>query len=136
MQEKPMPYDTVDAYMQNFPADVRQKLQMVRDTIRAVVPDAEETISYQMPAYVYRGRILVYFAAFRHHIGFYPTASGIEQFKAELAAWKGAKGSVQFPFREPLPLDLIARITAFRAAENARQEQERPQKRYSRAGPL
>ena len=101
-----------------------RRLQAIRAAIKAVVPEAQEKISYQMPTFYYKGN-LVYFAAFRHHISFFPASSGISAFEADLAAFKRAKGTVRFPHDKPIPLDLIARITAFRVAENNRRELER-----------
>ncbi|MCI0519079.1 MAG: DUF1801 domain-containing protein [Chloroflexi bacterium] len=92
-------------------------LRKIRATIRAAAPQAREAISYQMPTFKLEGN-LVHFAAFKHHIGFYPTPNGIESFKADLSQYKGAKGSVQFPLDQPIPYDLIRRITAFRVEEN------------------
>jgi uncharacterized protein YdhG (YjbR/CyaY superfamily) len=111
---------TFDEYFELFPDDTQIKLKEIRAIIRNVAPDAEEVISYQMPAYKYHG-IVVYFAAFSKHIGFYPKVSGIETFKNELSVYKGAKGSVQFPLDKPLPLELIAKIVQFRVNENLEQ---------------
>jgi uncharacterized protein YdhG (YjbR/CyaY superfamily) len=108
----------VDAYIAGFPADVQDKLQQMRRTIHEAAPQAQEKISYQMPTFYLNGN-LVHFAAFAHHIGFYPAPQGIEEFKEELSHYKGAKGSVQFPLDQPLPLDLVARIVRFRATQNA-----------------
>jgi len=108
---------TVDAYINLFPTDIQTKLTAIRNTIQTIVPQAVEVIKYAMPTYVLHGN-LVHFAAFKHHIGFYPTPSGIETFQEELSKYKGAKGSVQFPLDEPLPLELIAKIVAFRVKEN------------------
>lgn len=110
-------FRTIDEYIASFPEDTRKILEELRETIRAAAPEAKEKISYQMPTFDLEGN-LVHFAAFKNHIGFYPTPTGIEQFKDELAEYKGAKGSVQFPIDRPLPLDLISRIVKFRAAEN------------------
>ena len=110
-------YTTIDEYIANFPPDVQQLLQQIRTTIKAAAPGAQEKISYQMPTFYLHGN-LVHFAAYKKHIGFYPAPRGIEVFKAELSAYKGAKGSVQFPIDQPLPLDLIHRIVEFRVAEN------------------
>jgi uncharacterized protein YdhG (YjbR/CyaY superfamily) len=109
--------DSIDEYISQFPGEVQERLRELRRVIRAAAPDAEEKLSYRMPAFVLHGN-LVYFAAFKNHIGFYPTSSGIEAFKAELAGFKGAKGSVQFPLDKPLPYELISRIVRFRVAEN------------------
>lgn len=108
----------VDEYLQTFPDEVRELLEKVRANILQNAPGAVESIAYGMPAYKLNGKPLVYFAAFAKHIGFYATPTGHEKFAAELAGYKQGKGSVQFPLGEPLPLDLIARIVQFRAAEN------------------
>jgi uncharacterized protein YdhG (YjbR/CyaY superfamily) len=109
---------TIEQYIEGFSADVRSILVQLRATIRAAAPEATEKISYQMPTFHFKGN-LVHFAAFKHHIGFYPTPSGIDAFAEELKKYKSAKGSVQFPIGKPLPLDLITRIVKFRMAENA-----------------
>lgn len=110
-------FTSIDEYIASFPPNVQEKLEQMRTTIRAAAPDAVEKISYQMPTFALKGN-LVHFAAYENHIGFYPTPSGIEQFKDELAVYKSAKGSVQFPLDQPLPLDLVRRIVEFRVAEN------------------
>ena len=117
MSDSQSGYASIDAYIADFPQEVRDKLESMRRTIREAAPEAKEIISYQMPTFYLNGN-LVHFAAFKHHIGFYPAPSGIEAFQEELAAYKGAKGSVQFPFKDPLPLELVRRITAFRVEEN------------------
>ena len=109
----------IDEYIAVFPDDVQAILQALRATIRAAAPDAEERISYQMPAFFLNGP-LVYFAALKNHIGFYPTSSGIAAFQQELSAYEGSKGAVRFPIGEPLPMDLISRIVTYRVAENLR----------------
>lgn len=108
---------TVDDYIAGFPPPVKKLLSTLRKTIKSAAPKAEELISYQMPAYKYKG-VLVYFAAFEKHIGFYATPTGHSAFKKELSGYKTGKGSVQFPLTEPLPLDLIKRIVQFRLKEN------------------
>ena len=110
-------FGSIDEYIASFPPDIQARLEAMRATIRAAAPDAEEKISYQMPTFFLKGN-LVHFAAFKQHIGFYPAPRGIEEFKEELSTYKGAKGSVQFPLDQPLPLDLVARIVRFRVAEN------------------
>jgi uncharacterized protein YdhG (YjbR/CyaY superfamily) len=105
-----------EEYSERFPDDVQRLLRKVRQTIRKAAPEAVETISYQMPAFRLQ-RMLVWYAAHTNHIGFYPGASGIAAFKSELSDYKMAKGSVQFPFDEPLPVSLIARIVKFRVKE-------------------
>jgi uncharacterized protein YdhG (YjbR/CyaY superfamily) len=111
--------ENVNAYIASFPENTREILQQVRDTIQKAAPGAEEVISYQMPAYKLNG-ILVYFAGFAKHIGFYPTNSGIKAFENELtsAGYKWSKGAVQFPVDKPMPLELIERIVRFRVNEN------------------
>jgi uncharacterized protein YdhG (YjbR/CyaY superfamily) len=109
--------NNVDEYIASFPKETRELLEQVRATIKKAAPMAEEVISYQMPAYKQNG-ILVYFAGYSRHIGFYPTASGIEAFKKELSVYKNAKGSVQFPINRPLPLELIANLVKFKVAQN------------------
>lgn len=111
--EQPKPKN-IDQYIANFPAATQKLLQQVRETIHLAVPDAKEVISYGMPAFKQKG-ILVYFAGYAKHIGFYPTGSGIEAFKNEFGDYKWSKGAVQFPIDQPLPLELITRITKFKA---------------------
>ena len=110
-------FETIDEYISTFPEDVQSILNQLRQAVKETAPEAEETINYQMPTFTLNGN-LVHFAAFKNHIGFYPTPSGIEAFKRELAPYKMAKGSVQFPIDRPLPLPLIRRIVAFRVKEN------------------
>lgn len=117
MDKTPNGYASIDGYIADYPPDIQERLEAMRRTIREAAPEAKEIISYQMPTFYLNGN-LVHFAAFKQHIGFYPAPSGIEAFREELAAYKGAKGSVQFPLDQPLPLELVRRITAFRAEEN------------------
>ena len=109
---------TIDEYISMFPDDVQTILNQVRQTIHEAAPEAQETINYQMPTFTLNGN-LVHFAAFKNHIGFYPTPTGIEAFKDELSVYKGAKGSVQFPLDQPMPLSLIRRIVEYRVKENS-----------------
>jgi uncharacterized protein YdhG (YjbR/CyaY superfamily) len=106
----------IDNYIRNFPADIQALLQQMRATIRQAAPRAVETISYMIPAFLLRG-VLAYFAAFKGHIGFYPTSSGIAAFQKELAPYKSSREAVQFPFDKPLPLTLITKIVRFRVKE-------------------
>jgi uncharacterized protein YdhG (YjbR/CyaY superfamily) len=108
---------TVDEYIALFPEEVQEKLKKVREVIRSAAPEAVERISYQMPAFNFHGN-LVYFAAFTDHISFFPTSSGVAKFKDELSPYDTSKGTVRFPLDQPLPYDLIRRITAFRVKEN------------------
>jgi uncharacterized protein YdhG (YjbR/CyaY superfamily) len=119
----------MDEYISTFPEDVQRILHELRQTIKQAAPEAEETINYQMPTFTLNGN-LVHFAAFKNHIGFYPTPSGIEAFEKELSPYKRAKGSVQFPMDKPLPLALIRRIVEYRVRENL----ERKQKKKSKKG--
>lgn len=110
-------FNSIDEYIASFPEDIQNILNDIRATIRAAAPEATEKISYQMPTFFLNGN-LVHFAAFKTHIGFYPTPSGIDEFKAELSKYKGGKGSIQFPIDQPVPLDLIAKIVKYRVSEN------------------
>ncbi|MGE5108403.1 MAG: DUF1801 domain-containing protein [Sphingobacteriales bacterium] len=112
----------IDDYISVQPENIRPSLEQIRQTIRKAAPGAEEVISYQMPAYKYQG-ILVYFAAFKNHIGFYPTAGGIEAFKKELSGYQTSKGTIQFPNDKPIPLKLITQIVKFRVLENEEKTQ-------------
>lgn len=109
--------DTIDDYIAGFPPTVQTKLQALRNVIREAAPAATETISYRMPTFVLNGN-LVHFAGYARHLGFYPTPSAIVAFEAELAPYVHAKGSVQFPLDQPLPVDLIRKMVEFRVAEN------------------
>jgi len=117
------PARTVDEYLKAFSPSVRKKLNALRKTIREAAPQADEVISYQMPAYKYRG-MLVYFAAYKNHIGFYPAAKGIEAFQKELSAYERSKGTVRFPIDKPLPYGLISQIVKFRMKQN--EEKKKP----------
>lgn len=108
---------TIDEYIAGFPPDIQEILQKIRQTIREVAPDAGEAIKYRIPTFTLNGN-LVHFAAFKNHIGFYPTPTGTERFQEELSTYKRAKGSVQFPLDQPIPYDLIRRITEFRVQES------------------
>jgi uncharacterized protein YdhG (YjbR/CyaY superfamily) len=107
----------IDEYIASFPDDVGKILEKIRMTIRKAAPAAEEKISYQMPTFALQGN-LVHFAAFKNHVGFYPTPTGIQKFERELSAYERAKGSVRFPLDEPMPFGLIGRIVKFRVQEN------------------
>lgn len=109
--------NTIDEYIAGFPEEVQEILQKMRGIVKSVAPGAEEAIKYQIPTFVLHGN-LVHFAAFQKHIGFYPTPSGIEQFKDALSSYKNAKGSVQFPLDSPIPYTLIKKIVKFRVQQN------------------
>ena len=108
---------TMDEYIKTFPNDVQNILEKMRQTIRKAAPEAVEAISYQMPTFKLNGKNLVHFAAWKNHIGFYPTPSGTETFKKELSPYKRTKGSVQFPLELPIPYDLVEKIVIFRMKE-------------------
>jgi len=111
------PPNVIDQYIANSPKEIQAILEKVRTTIRKAAPKAEETINYGIPTFTLAGN-LVHFAGFKNHIGFYPTPSGIEKFKAELSKYEGAKGSVKFPLDKPIPYTLISKIVKFRVKEN------------------
>lgn len=104
----------VATYINSFPANVQERLNEIRQIIREAAPAATESISYGMPTYKQAGKPMVYFAAFKNHIGFYATPNGHEAFKEELSQYKQGKGSVQFPLNESLPVELIRRIVRYR----------------------
>ena len=110
-------YTTIDEYIATFSPEIQSILRNIREIVRELAPEATEKISYQMPTFYLNGN-LVHFAAFKKHIGFYPTPSGIEAFQEELSKYKGAKGSVQFPLNQPIPYDLIRKIVIYRLEES------------------
>jgi uncharacterized protein YdhG (YjbR/CyaY superfamily) len=124
MSDPKTTFTSIDEYIASFPEDVQVKLQQMRAAIQVAAPQAQEKISYQMPTFFLHGN-LVHFAAFKKHIGFYPTPSGIASFAKELAGYQNAKGSVQFPLDQPLPLALIGEMVKFRVAENLKAAEER-----------
>jgi uncharacterized protein YdhG (YjbR/CyaY superfamily) len=113
--EKP---SNIDEYIANFPKETQIILEKIRTTIKNIVPESEETISYAMPAFKLNKKALVYFAGYKNHIGFYATPTGHKEFKEELSNYKQGKGSVQFPLDNQIPYDLIKRIVKFRVEEN------------------
>lgn len=113
--------ETIDQYIEPFPAPVQKLLKKMRQTIHLAAPDAVEAISYGMPTFKQNGKNLVHFAAFKAHIGFYPVPSGMAAFKKELAGYKQGKGSAQFPFDQPIPYDLVTKIVKFRLSESIQQ---------------
>lgn len=118
-------FKNTDEYISIYPKDVQGLLKEIRTTIRQLAPDAEESISYGMPAYKLHGRPLVYFTAFKNHIGFYATPTGHSEFAEKLSKYKQGKGSVQFPIDEPLPLQLITEIVKFRVEENLQKKKSK-----------
>jgi uncharacterized protein YdhG (YjbR/CyaY superfamily) len=109
----------IDRYIESFPVYVQDILSRIRKIIKETAPFAEESIAYGMPAYKTDGRPLVYFAAFKNHVGFYATPAGHAKFSEELSGYRQGKGSVQFPLDKPFPYDLIRRIVEFRTLENS-----------------
>jgi uncharacterized protein YdhG (YjbR/CyaY superfamily) len=117
--------NTIDEYIETFPKDVQRILEKVRQAIRKTAPKATETISYQIPTFKLDGKYLVYFAAWKTHIGMYPVPAGTEAFKKEVAPYKGAKSTLRFRFDKPIPYDLVKKMVTFLIKEN----QERKNKR-------
>jgi uncharacterized protein YdhG (YjbR/CyaY superfamily) len=116
-------FQSIDEYLSALPQPARDAAASLRDAIRQAAPQAEETISYNMPAFKWNG-ILVWYAAFKNHIGFYPKPSAIGAFQSELAPYKTSKGAIQFPNDKPMPLSLVKKIVKFRVKENARTKAE------------
>ncbi len=131
MEEHKTTITTIDEYILQFQVEVQAILQRLRQVIKETAPEAEEKISYQMPTFYLYGN-LVHFAAYKNHIGFYPTPTGIEAFKKELSVYKGAKGSVQFPIDKPLPFELIREIVKYRVDENIRKAEYKSEKKKNR----
>lgn len=111
-------FQSIDEYISTFPDEIQEKLQKIHSIIKSTAPEAEEGISYQMPAFKLNKRILVYFAAFKNHIGFFPTASGVKAFEKELVGYKFSKGTIQLPFDQEIPESLIRKIVLFKVKEN------------------
>lgn len=109
-------YTTIDEYIIQYEGEVKTILEKTREAIRAAAPDAIEKISYRMPCF-WQGGPLIYFAAMKNHLGVYPTANGMEAFRGKLTEYKTSKGAVQFPYKKPIPYDLIVEITRFRVKE-------------------
>jgi uncharacterized protein YdhG (YjbR/CyaY superfamily) len=118
----------IDGYISQFPADVQAVLEEVRETIRSAAPDAREVISYQMPAFKQHG-ILVYFAAWKKHIGLYPPIAGDKALEKAVARYAGPKGNLQFPLDEPIPFDLIKRIVKLRVMQDSEKAAAKRKKR-------
>jgi uncharacterized protein YdhG (YjbR/CyaY superfamily) len=115
--------ESITEYINAAPKEARQKLREMRACIRAAAPDAKESLKWGMPAFSHK-RILVTFAGFKNHVGFYPTPSAVEAFAKELGKYVTAKGSIQFPLEKPLPLPLIRRITKFRVRESIEEDKK------------
>ena len=119
MKTRPTSPQNIDEYIADFPADVQEILQKIRVTIKKAVPKAEETISYKMPTFNLRGQYLIYFAAYKKHIGLYPVPNGDAEFNKEISAYQAGKGTLQFPLDQPIPYKLISKIVKVRAKENS-----------------
>jgi len=119
-------FKTVDKYIATFPKSVKKILEEVRQTIKEVIPDAEELISYQIPAFKLDGNYVIYFAGWKNHVSLYPVTDEIkEKFKKEIPSYKTAKGTIQFPLDKPMPLKLITKITKFRVKENLEKQKRK-----------
>lgn len=118
MKAEPVKFNTVEEYLGTMPAATRKVLQQIRKIVRQAAPDAEELISYNIPAFKYHGA-LVYFAGWKEHVSMYPRTAGLQKaFSKELAPYEDGKGTMKFPLAEPMPYDLITRIVQFRVEEN------------------
>lgn len=127
MEENKNAVANIDEYILQFTPEVQEKLRVLRQVIKEAAPDSQEKISYQMPAFFQKG-VLVYFAAFKNHIGFFPTANGIAAFKDELSAYATSKGTVHFPYDKPVPYELVTRIVKFRVEENLKNHELKKEK--------
>jgi uncharacterized protein YdhG (YjbR/CyaY superfamily) len=126
MQQKGK-FSNVDEYIALYPATVKKGLNLLRKTIRLAAPDAEETISYNMPAYKLNG-MLVFFAAMKNHYGFYPTASPMKTFRDKLTPYETSKGAIRFPLDKPIPVKLVSDIVRWKVKENLSKEELKPGK--------
>lgn len=124
MEENKVTPQSINEYISQFPLEIQEILVKLRQVIKEAAPQAEEKISWQMPTFVLHGN-LVHFAAHKNHIGFYPSPSGIENFKNELSEYKASKGAIQFPIKKPMPYELISKIVKFRVAENMQKAEEK-----------
>ena len=129
MRSNPTAPKNIDEYIAGFPSSVQEILEQVRMTIRQAAPDAEETISYQIPTFTLKGKYLIYFAAYKKHIGLYPAPRGVEKFKKELSLYEGGKGTVRFPLDKAIPFRLINRIVKFRVKESLERAKAKPKKK-------
>ena len=121
-------FNAIDTYIAKFPEDVQKTLNELRRVIKTAAPEAEEKISYQIPTFVLEGN-LVHFAAYKNHIGFYPTPGAIEKFKEDLAGFETSKGALRFPLSEPVPYDLVKRMVIFRVKENLQKAEAKGKKK-------
>jgi uncharacterized protein YdhG (YjbR/CyaY superfamily) len=119
MKTKPASPQNIDDYIADFPADVQEVLQKIRITIKKAAPKAEEAISYKIPTFNLKGQYLIYFAAYKKHIGLYPVPSGDEEFNKEISIYQAGKGTLRFPLDKPIPYKLISKIVKIRVKENS-----------------
>jgi len=119
MKTKPASPQNIDDYIADFPADVQEVLQKIRITIKKAASMAEEAISYKIPTFNLKGQYLIYFAAYKKHIGLYPVPSGDEEFNQEISIYQAGKGTLRFPLDKPIPYKLISKIVKIRAKENS-----------------
>ena len=125
MDAKKVKFDSIDQYIAAFPEETQKLLEELRSTIKAAAPAVVEKITYQMPTFDLNGRHLVYFSAWKHHIGLYPIPAGDEAFQQEISQYKSAKSSLNFPIDKPLPLELIRKFVKFRVVESLENAQIR-----------
>jgi uncharacterized protein YdhG (YjbR/CyaY superfamily) len=128
MEREKNVFKSIDDYVETFPKHIQEILEKLRAVIKASAPEADEKISYQIPTFALKGN-LVHFAAYKNHIGFYPTSSGIEAFKKELSGYECSKGAIRFPINKPLPYELIKRIVIFRVGENLKRAEMKLRKK-------
>jgi uncharacterized protein YdhG (YjbR/CyaY superfamily) len=131
MKNNTVGFVSIDEYIATFPEEIQKKLEEVRATIKAAAPRAQEKISYQVPTFFLYGN-LVHFAAFKNHLSFFPASSGVQAFQDELSQYETSKGTIKFPHDQPLPLDLISRITKYRGAENLKRAETKSGKKKSK----
>ena len=125
MKSKRVRFKSIDEYIATFPKDVQKILEELRATIKAAAPDAEETISYNIPTFTLHGTYLIYFAGWKNHISIYPIPSGSEAFNKEVSQYVEGKGTLKFPLDKPLPLKLITKIVKLRVAENRKRTDQK-----------
>jgi len=123
-------FQSIDEYIAACPEQSQSYMQKIRETIQAVAPDAKEKISYQIACFELKGKNLVHFAGWQHHVSMYPTPDGTEAFNKAIAKYAGGKGTTKFPLDEPLPLKLIRQIVKFRVADNLKNEKLKAKKKY------
>jgi len=129
MDRNKVRFNSIDDYVATFPEEIQKILEELRGTIRAAAPDAEETISYQIPTFTLNGKYLIYFAGWKTHIAMYPIPSGSEAFNKEVSQYVEGKGALKFPLDKPLPLKLISKVVKFRVAENLKKAEIKSSKK-------